>query len=59
MSSRMEKRAAICDLLDAGMTVTNIANTLKVSRPTVYRAKKRRKLATDLNTPADPESGQN
>ena len=48
MSKRLDTRAAICALPDAGKSVTEISKTLKTSRPTIYRTLKKREETGDV-----------
>ena len=48
MSSRMEVRAAICGLAQAGMSPSKIAATLKIARTTVYRTLNKKSAGKSL-----------
>ena len=54
MSKRLDTRAAICALFDAGNSVTAIAKALKTSRPTIYRTLNKRASTGTIQHAAGP-----
>ena len=57
MSKRLDTRAAICALFDAGKSVTEISKALKTSWPTIYRTLKKKEESGNIQHAVGPRIG--